>query len=279
VVRCVPIGQDSFPSRFIQHTAFDDDGRLTAVDRLRRCQPEPVKRHIQFRRRHAPVAKASAVGGFTWHSQSPLDEDVGQDVGVSRDARNPVLGQQLADFLRTGLPDHVQSVGETPNPRTAGVRGPPAAADQPPHGIEQVFFDRDAERAIHRDVIGLEVPFHALAIGLNGRNVYRLPTTREELIEDALRKIAVQQQLGFVGSLEDQPIFGVRFSLDMLRRELARHGHGIRHAALVESEVGILGRTRQSYPQMVCGIAGLGRYSRSRLTRKAGTLGRTWPKR
>jgi hypothetical protein len=69
----------------------------------------------------------------------------------------------------------------------------------------------------------------------NGRNVYRFPTAREELIEDALRKIAVQQQLGFVGSLEDQPIFGVRFSLEMLRRELARHGHGIRHAALVES--------------------------------------------
>jgi hypothetical protein len=69
----------------------------------------------------------------------------------------------------------------------------------------------------------------------NGRNVYRFPTAREELIEDALRKIAVQQQLGFVGSLEDQPIFGVRFSLGLLRRELARHGHGIRYAALVES--------------------------------------------
>jgi len=69
----------------------------------------------------------------------------------------------------------------------------------------------------------------------NGRNVYRFPTAREELVEDALRKIAVQQQLGFVGSLENQPIFGVRFSLGLLRRELARHGHGIRHAALVES--------------------------------------------
>jgi hypothetical protein len=75
----------------------------------------------------------------------------------------------------------------------------------------------------------------ALIRDRNGRTVYRFPTAREELIEDALRKIAVQQQLGFVGSLEDQPIFGVRFSLDMLRRELARHGHGIRHAALVES--------------------------------------------
>jgi len=75
----------------------------------------------------------------------------------------------------------------------------------------------------------------ALIRDSNGRTVYRFPTAREGLTEGALRKIAVQQQLGFVGSLEDQPIFGVRFSLEMLRRELARHGHGIRHAALVES--------------------------------------------
>ncbi len=68
-----------------------------------------------------------------------------------------------------------------------------------------------------------------------GRNAYRFPTAREELVEDALRKIAVQQHLGFVGTLEAKPIVGVRFSLKMLRRELARHGHGIKHADLVES--------------------------------------------
>jgi hypothetical protein len=68
-----------------------------------------------------------------------------------------------------------------------------------------------------------------------GENAIRLPTAREELIEDVLRHIAIQQHRGFVGTKKGDAIFGVRFSLDMLRRELARHGHGIKHADLVDS--------------------------------------------
>lgn len=75
----------------------------------------------------------------------------------------------------------------------------------------------------------------ALIKDSTGRNVYRFPTAREELIEDALRKIAVQQHLGFVGIQEAKPIIGVRFSLRMLRRELAKYGHSIKHTDLVES--------------------------------------------
>jgi hypothetical protein len=68
-----------------------------------------------------------------------------------------------------------------------------------------------------------------------GRDVTRLPTAREELIEDVLRHMAIRQHLGFVGRRDGDAIFGVRFSLDMLRRELARHGHGIKHPDLVDS--------------------------------------------
>ena len=49
------------------------------------------------------------------------------------------------------------------------------------------------------------------------------PSANEELIEDALRKIAIEQQRAFF----DQPNFrsGVVFSLHMLREELKKRGH------------------------------------------------------
>jgi len=74
----------------------------------------------------------------------------------------------------------------------------------------------------------------------NGKTVIKLPTAREELIEDVLRKIAVQQKLASVGlttlsTAEEVRVFNVRFSLHMLRNELAKHGHSIKHADLVEA--------------------------------------------
>lgn len=73
-----------------------------------------------------------------------------------------------------------------------------------------------------------------------GNTVIKLPTAREELIEDVLRKIAVQQKLATVGlktlaSGEEVRVFNVKFSLYMLRNELAKHGHGIKHADLIEA--------------------------------------------
>jgi hypothetical protein len=69
----------------------------------------------------------------------------------------------------------------------------------------------------------------------NGEDAVRLPTAREELIEDVLRQMAIQQHRGFVGTQQGVPIFGVRFSMELLRRELARHGHSIKYGDLVDS--------------------------------------------
>jgi hypothetical protein len=69
----------------------------------------------------------------------------------------------------------------------------------------------------------------------DGKRIDIFPTAREELVEDALRKIAIQQHLGFVGSIEDKVILGVKFSLKMLQRELSRHGHAITYSSLMQS--------------------------------------------
>jgi hypothetical protein len=75
----------------------------------------------------------------------------------------------------------------------------------------------------------------ALLVGKDGQSVKRFPGAREELVEDALRKIAVLQHHGFVEADRDSTILGVRFSLSTLRQELARHGHAIRYDSLYES--------------------------------------------
>lgn len=59
------------------------------------------------------------------------------------------------------------------------------------------------------------------------------PSANEELVEDALRKIAAEQYQGFF----DQPTFksGVIFSLNLLRRELQRRGHTRSYQEIVRS--------------------------------------------
>ncbi|OAI04899.1 hypothetical protein A1332_13820 [Methylomonas methanica] len=49
------------------------------------------------------------------------------------------------------------------------------------------------------------------------------PSASEELVEDALRKIATEQSTAFVD--EDNKSFGVNFTLNQLRKELKRRGH------------------------------------------------------
>jgi hypothetical protein len=51
------------------------------------------------------------------------------------------------------------------------------------------------------------------------------PSSREELVEDALRKIAADQSYGFYEDWADSRRSGVVFSLHMLRKELSRRGH------------------------------------------------------
>lgn len=63
----------------------------------------------------------------------------------------------------------------------------------------------------------------ARVIDLDGQQRDYYPSTTEELVEDALRKIAIDQQAGFF----DKPSFrsGVVFTIYALREELAKHGH------------------------------------------------------
>ena len=64
-----------------------------------------------------------------------------------------------------------------------------------------------------------------------GKTIDCYPAAREELIEHALRKLATQQNLGYL----DMGIFscGVSFSLHQLRKELADRGHAMKYADLV----------------------------------------------
>ena len=67
---------------------------------------------------------------------------------------------------------------------------------------------------------------------LAGETIEYYPSAREELIEHALRKIAVDQESGFFDGLEFRS--GCRFTLYQLRRHLAAQGHSLRYDELIE---------------------------------------------
>jgi len=57
------------------------------------------------------------------------------------------------------------------------------------------------------------------------------PSAREEIVEDALRKIAAEQGHGFLAGQES----GVMFTLHLLRKELKRRGHALSYQEIIES--------------------------------------------
>lgn len=57
------------------------------------------------------------------------------------------------------------------------------------------------------------------------------PSAKEELVEDALRKIATEQQKGFLEAQDS----GAVFSLHMLRQELRQRGHTMSYDEVVEA--------------------------------------------
>lgn len=63
-----------------------------------------------------------------------------------------------------------------------------------------------------------------------GKDKEYYPSAREELVEDALRKIAAEQNHGFLDHQES----GVIFTLHMLRQELRRRGHALSYQEVVE---------------------------------------------
>ncbi len=91
----------------------------------------------------------------------------------------------------------------------------------------------------------LEMPFHHRGVPLtamihparikqaHGKSLDFYPSAGEELLEQILRKIAVEQFAGFF----DKPDFrsGVRFTLHMLRREMQERGHARSYQEIQES--------------------------------------------
>lgn len=71
----------------------------------------------------------------------------------------------------------------------------------------------------------------ALVTDLDGKRRDYYPSVTEELIEDALRKLAIDQQAGFF----DKPNFrsGVAFTLYALREELRKRGHARSYQEIV----------------------------------------------
>lgn len=70
----------------------------------------------------------------------------------------------------------------------------------------------------------------------NGQDKEFYPSAREELVEDVLRKIAIEQDAGFLCEQRHKGSgFGVTFTLRAVRRELARHGHTLSHREIVEA--------------------------------------------
>lgn len=69
----------------------------------------------------------------------------------------------------------------------------------------------------------------------SGKEKEYYPSSREELVEDALRKIAADQNCGFFDPEPLNPRSGVVFSLHMLRKELAERGHTASYQQVTEA--------------------------------------------
>jgi hypothetical protein len=67
----------------------------------------------------------------------------------------------------------------------------------------------------------------------NGETIDYYPSASEELVEDALRKIAADQQQGFFDKVSYRS--GVVFTLYMLREELRRQGHSRSYQQIMQS--------------------------------------------
>ncbi|PON19359.1 replication protein [Candidatus Entotheonella serta] len=108
--------------------------------------------------------------------------------------------------------------------------------------LEKEFVYRERK---YRVIIQAAVISEEISIGEKGereksdsnliRKEYKAyyPSSNEELVEDALRKIAAEQYKGFF----DKPTFksGVVFSLYLLRRELKKRGHTRSYQEIVRS--------------------------------------------
>jgi len=96
------------------------------------------------------------------------------------------------------------------------------------------FLDLRQVEFRHRDKM-LKVIIQAARVidKTTGISTDYYPSANEELIEDALRKIAAEQQNAFFDTSNFRS--GVIFTLHMLRKELAKHGHARSYHEIVLS--------------------------------------------
>lgn len=97
-------------------------------------------------------------------------------------------------------------------------------------------FLRKAERSFQHGGRSFTVKIRpARLTDPEGKDQEFYPSAREELVEDALRKIAADQSFGFYEDVPDRSRSGVVFSLHMLRKELSRRGHTLSYQQVTEA--------------------------------------------
>ncbi len=126
------------------------------------------------------------------------------------------------------------------------------------------FKYRSNEMKVHIRPARIELRKKAAALN---ETIEYYPAAREELIEHALRRIAVEQQAGFYDKSDFRS--GCRFSLHQLRNHLSSQGHSLRYDELIEgldilslssieiegeSEQGEVTYTRMSYISLLARV-------------------------
>jgi hypothetical protein len=99
--------------------------------------------------------------------------------------------------------------------------------------IQDRFLEKHELTFQHRGQSYTRVVYPARVKDFDGVDREFYPSANEELIEDALRKLAIEQQAGYF----DRPNYssGVVFSLYMLRDELQKRGHTRSYPQIVQS--------------------------------------------
>ena len=99
--------------------------------------------------------------------------------------------------------------------------------------IEGKFLDHHEASFQHRGRSYTRTIFPARVKDFDGKHKDFYPSASEELVEDALRKLAIDQQAGYF----DKPSYrsGVVFTLHMLREEMKKRGHTRSYQQIVQS--------------------------------------------
>jgi hypothetical protein len=99
--------------------------------------------------------------------------------------------------------------------------------------ISERFLEEHKTRFQHRGHAYTVIVYPARVMDLDGVKRDFWPSASEELVEDALRKLAIEQQAGFFDQANGRS--GVVFTLHALRKEMERRGHARSYQQIVQS--------------------------------------------